>query len=150
MNCVPEAANDPYHPYTFRELIMLHIKKTIDLPGISAIKIGSVKFNLNRLVMGSIGVSFINGEPDFAPFALATVKLDKYLDTRYGSSGTMPLADKILAGKLGTSEAVVRSWINDNQYVWHERLDGRHIDLLPHDVHGNIPHTGGISANKQR
>jgi hypothetical protein len=34
--------------------------------------------------------------------------------------------------------------------VWHERQDGKRIDLLCHDIHGNIPHSGGISANKQR
>ena len=47
-------------------------------------------------------------------------------------------------------ENTVRQWINDNQYVWHERQDGKRIDLLCHDIHGNIPHTGGISRNKAR
>ena len=62
----------------------------------------------------------------------------------------MPEADKILAAKLGVDEYQVRQWINDNQYVWHERQDGRRIDLVCHDIHTNIPHTGGIAANKHR
>jgi hypothetical protein len=101
-------------------------------------------------MFGVIGVRFRNGEPDFRPFAIASVKLKEYLDTRYGSGGTMPQADKVLAQKLNISESFIRKWIDDNQYVWHERQDGKRIDLLTHDIHGNIPHTGGISVNKMR
>jgi hypothetical protein len=149
MDSVPSGANDPYKPKAFRQLIKLNIVKSITL-GVSSVKIGFVKFNLTRMAMGLKGVNFRNGEPDFSPFAIATVKIGQYLDTRYGSQGTMPLADKILAGRLGIPESAVRNWINDNQYVWHERQDGRYIDLLPHDIHGNVPHTGGISINKER
>jgi hypothetical protein len=106
--------------------------------------------NLLSFSRGSRGVRFRNGEPDFSPFALATVKVAGFLDERYGSGGTMTGADKILAKRLGLEEQQVRQWINDNQYVWHERQDGKRIDLLCHDIHGNIPHSGGISANKQR
>jgi len=40
----------------------------------------------------------------------------------------MPEADKILAEKLRRTENQIRQWINDNQYVWHERRDGRCVD----------------------
>jgi hypothetical protein len=113
-------------------------------------KISLVKFALSRLALGLTGIRFKNGEPDFSPFAIATVKTGQYLDTRYGRQGTMPLADRLLAGRIDISERMVRNWINDNQYVWHERQDGRRIDLLPHDIHGNITHTGGIAINKER
>jgi hypothetical protein len=103
-----------------------------------------------RMIFGLAGVRFINNEPQFWSYAIATVKLQEYRDTRYGSEGTMPEADNVLAGRLGVSVSEVRQWINDNQYVWHERQDGRRIDLLCHDIHGNIPHTGGISVNKMR
>jgi hypothetical protein len=149
MESVPLGANDPYKPKTFKELLKLNIAKPITL-GISPLKTGMVKLNFSRLASGFLGVRFKNGEPDFSPFAIATVKLDQYLDTRYGSSGTMPLADKLLAKQLGSTEGAVRQWINDNQYVWHERQDGRRIDLLPHDIHGNVPHTGGIALNRER
>jgi hypothetical protein len=96
------------------------------------------------------GCDFINNEPQFWPYAIATVKLQEYLVSRYGSAGTMPEADRFLAARLGVSVGEVRQWINNNQYVWHERQDGQRIDLLCHDIHGNIPHTGGISANKER
>jgi hypothetical protein len=150
LDCRPLGANDPYKPYKFKQLVLLNLKKSLNLPGVSPIKIMSLKTNLFRFSCGLMGVHFYNGEPDFSPFAIATVKVDKYMDVRYGSNGTMPQADKLLAKRLGITEKEVRQWINDNQYVWHERQDGKKIDLLCHDIHGNIPHRGGISKNKER
>ena len=146
----PQGSNDPFSPMTFRQLIMLNFRKPLTLGGISTLKKATVKKNLFLLALGLKGIAFRNGEPVFSPFSIATVKLGVFLDSRYGNKGTMPAADKILAKRLGTSENVVRQWINDNQYVWHERQDGKRIDLLCHDIHGNVPHTGGISRNKVR
>ena len=150
MNSIPEKSNDPYKPYTFRQLVMININKNYGSIGFSKIKTGKLKINLSLLAMGAKGISFYNNEPDFSPFAIATVKLGAYLTGRYGGEGTMPEADKTLAAKLSVTENQIRQWINDNQYVWHERQNGRHIDLVCHDVHTNIPHTGGIAANKHR
>jgi hypothetical protein len=150
LHCIPQGSNDPYRPYTFKRLIVMNYMKPLNLPGLSPLKIAGVKVNLFRLSLGSIGIRFSNSEPDFRPFAIATVKIKPLLDNRYGVAGTMTYADKLLASRLGLSENTVRQWINDNQYVWHERQDGRHIDLLSHDIHGNIPHTGGISKNRER
>ncbi|GBU27567.1 hypothetical protein R84B8_01101 [Treponema sp. R8-4-B8] len=150
MNSIPERSNDPVKPYTFKGLIWLNIKKDYQSIGFSGLQITALKINLSLLATGVKGVRFFNYEPDFSPFAIATVKLKNYLTSRYGSEGTMPEADKILAFKLNRTEAQIRQWINDNQYVWHERKDGRRIDLLSHDIHANIPHTGGIAANKER
>ena len=135
---------------TFRQLVMLNFRKPLTLGGISTLKKMAVKKNLFLLALGLKGIAFRKSEPVFSPFSIATVKVGGFLDTRYGNKGTMTTADKILAKRLGTNENVVRQWINDNQYVWHERQDGKRIDLLCHDVHGNIPHTGGISRNKAR
>jgi hypothetical protein len=150
MSCVPHGSNDPYHPKKFRTLVLMNILKPVSLKGISLLKVALVKTNMTRMVAGLAGVRFINNEPQFWPYAIATVKLQQYLDCRYGSEGTMPEADRVLAAELGVSTGELRQWINDNQYVWHERQDGRRIDLISHDIHGNIPHTGGISVNKMR
>jgi hypothetical protein len=128
----------------------MNLFKPVTLRGVSFLKVLFVKINMLRMVFGLAGVRFINNEPQFWPYAIATVKLREYLDSRYGSAGTMPEADRVLAARCGVSVNDVRQWINDNQYVWHERQDGRCIDLLCHDIHGNIPHTGGISVNKRR
>jgi len=127
-----------------------NIKKNYKNIGFNSLRITILKINLIMLAMGLKGVRFKNCEPRFSPFTIATVKLKNYLTGRYGSEGTMPEADKILADRLRRPENQVRQWINENQYVWHERRDGRHIDLLSHDIHSNIPHTGGIAANKER
>ena len=146
----PQSSNDPFSPMTFRQLVMLNFRKPLTLAGISTLKKIVVKKNLLCLALGLRGIRFRNGEPAFSPFSIATVKINAFLDSRYGSKGTMTAADKILANRLSISENVVRQWINDNQYVWHERQDGKRADLLCHDVHGNIPHLGGISRNKAR
>jgi len=150
MSSKPEKSNNPYRPYTFRHLIWLNINKDYQTIGFSGIKTAALKLNLSLLAMGIKGIKFSNCEPDFSPFAITTVKLRNYLTGRYGDGGTMPEADNILAEKLHRPVNQIRQWINDNQYVWHERQDGRRIDLVSHDVHTNIPHTGGIAANKER
>lgn len=150
LNCIPQGANDPFCPVTLKQLIMLNFHKPLSLAGISVIKKILVKTNLLLLALGLRGIKFTDSEPDFSPFSITTVRLNKYLSIRYNQGGTMPAADKILAQRLATTEGIIRQWINDNQYVWHERQDGRHIDLICHDIHGNIPHTGGISKNKER
>lgn len=150
LSVVPSGSNDPVHPYTFKGLLLLRLRQALDLPGLSILRKTIVKTNIALLAAGMHGIRFYNGEPDFAPFAIATVKLGSYLDSRYGSAGTMTQADKLLAQKCGIAVSVVRQWINDRQYVWHERQNGRHIDLVCHDIHSNIPHSGGIAANKQR
>jgi hypothetical protein len=147
---VPARANHPLTPYTFRQLLFLQLSKPLNLGGICTPRSLIAKTNILRLALGLRGIRFCNNEPDFSPFAIATVKLKPILDIRYGSEGTMSLADKTLANQLGISESKLRKWINDNQYVWHERQNGIHIDLLCHDIHGNISHTGGIAMNKMR
>jgi len=135
---------------TFQRLILLNLRKPLTLGGISTSKKIRLKANLLLLALGQKGIRFRKNEPVFSPFSIATVKINVFLDNRYGSNGTMSNADKILSRRLGIGENTVRQWINDNQYVWHERQDGKRIDLLCHDIHGNIPHTGGISRNKAR
>jgi hypothetical protein len=150
MDGIPGGSNNPYHPKTFKTLMLMRIAQPLDLPGLSVLVKLKVKSNYTLFLNGAIGVRYTNGYPDFSPFAVATVRLREYRDERYGAAGTMSEADKILAEKTGNSAAAVRQWINDRQFVWHERVDGRHIDLLCHDIHGNIPHRGGISANRAR
>ena len=150
MNGKPERSNDPYRPKTFRSLVMHNIGKDYAGARFSPLRIAALKINLSLLAAGLKGIRFSGNEPDFSPFAIATVKLKVYLTGRYGSQGTMNEADEILAEKLDRTKSQVRQWINDNQYVWHERQDGRSIDLVCHDIHTNISHTGGIAANRQR
>ena len=150
MASIPERSNDPYRPLSFKQLILLNVKKDYKTIGFSQRRILLLKLNLSLLAAGVKGIAFKRGEPDFSPFAIATVKLQDYRTDRYGGDGTMAEADRLLAKRLRRTEKQVRQWINNNQYVWHERQDGRRIDLLTHDIHANISHTGGIAANKKR
>ncbi|GHV96641.1 hypothetical protein AGMMS50293_29610 [Spirochaetia bacterium] len=70
LDCRPLGANDPYKPYKFKQLALLNFRKSLNLPGISPIKMVVLKTNLFRFSCGLMGVHFYNGEPDFSPFAV--------------------------------------------------------------------------------
>jgi hypothetical protein len=54
-----------------------------------------------------------------------------------------------MSKKLGrpVKPGEVKKWKEENGYVWHECCDGA-MQKLPHEVHANIPHSGGISVYK--
>jgi hypothetical protein len=120
-----------------------------------------------KLADGRTGIRYIKqgddrSEPDFSNIAYDTVTVSSAGATRIpewryarddpdslGRPGVMDLGDLALAGKWGWSKEQVREYISGNLLTWHERLDGRTLDLVPRDVH-LIPHRGGHSelANK--
>ncbi|MDE6978879.1 MAG: HNH endonuclease, partial [Helicobacter sp.] len=44
----------------------------------------------------------------------------------------------------------VREYRKENNLTWHERSDMKTLDLVPQEIHGNVPHSGGISACKNK
>ncbi|ASM37016.1 hypothetical protein CSF_1152 [Campylobacter sputorum bv. faecalis CCUG 20703] len=103
---------------------------------------------------GIDGIEFKDGEPDFSPVAEATVEIDDFSVNR---SDNFNQADETLAdkwskeqkdGKIWTPEEVAQ-YRKDNQLSWHERSDQKTLDLVPQKIHGNIPHSGGISEAKK-
>ena len=84
MSSIPERSNDPYRPHTFRHLILINFNKDYKSIGFSQARIAALKLNLSLMAIGLKGVRFYNYEPDFSPFAIATVKIGSYLTGRYG------------------------------------------------------------------
>ncbi len=96
------------------------------------------------------GVRFKDGEPDFSEISRGTVEIDNFTDERYGLGGNFDQADCKLAESKECEREDVQTWRRENNYTWHERSDCRTMDKVPREVHGNIPHSGGISEIRNK
>lgn len=103
---------------------------------------------------GIEGIPFNDGEPDFSAVSEASVEIDDFTTDR---NANFSQADEACAqawseegkdGKTWTA-ADVRDYRKENQLSWHERSDQKTMDLVPQVIHGNVPHSGGISAAKR-
>lgn len=102
-------------------------------------------------------IEFHDGEPDFSKISKGTVEIEDYTNSRESNYAK---ADQKLAdqwnqeGKDGRTDWTakkVETYRTDNHLTWHERSDMKTMDLVPTEVHANVPHSGGISeVNKQK
>lgn len=93
------------------------------------------------------GISFEDGRPDFSEVSKGDVEIDDFSDNRRKN---FVQADEKLAEKKGCLPSEVRQWRTDNKYTWHEEADCKTMLKVPSEVHGNIPHDGGISEMKNQ
>ncbi len=99
------------------------------------------------------GIEFINGEPDFTSTSEGTVEIEDFTEDR---NANFTQADEKLAEQWTIELKDGKEWgpqdikeyRKENQLSWHERSDMKTLDLTPQEVHGNVPHSGGISALK--
>ena len=103
---------------------------------------------------GIDGIEFKEGEPDFTPVAEGSVEIEDFTTNR---DDNFFQADQNLAqkwnqesknGKNDWSISDIRQYRKEKKLTWHERSDMKTLDLVPQEVHGNVPHAGGISALK--
>lgn len=92
------------------------------------------------------GISFKDGEPDFSEIMKDEVEIDNFTTER---NRNFPQADEKLAEKWGCSPRDVADWRKENGYTWHECKDCKTMQLVPSEVHNNVPHEGGISVAKR-
>jgi len=100
------------------------------------------------------GIEFKDNEPDFSHVSDGTVEIDNFTEDRIKN---FTQADEKLAkqwthetkdGKEWTPQEV-KNYRKENNLTWHERSDMKTMDLVPQEIHGNIPHSGGISSYKR-
>lgn len=96
---------------------------------------------------GFESIPFKDGEPDFSKVAKAEIQIDNFSESR---SKNFSQADIKLAEKGGCSPQEVKKWRIENKYTWHECKDCKTMQLVPTEVHGNIPHSGGIAETKSK
>ena len=91
------------------------------------------------------GIAFSDGEADFSDVKKGTVEINDFTDDR---AANFDQADEALALQRGCAPEEVEQWRHENRYTWHECNDCKTMQKVPSEVHGNIPHAGGISAYK--
>lgn len=113
--------------------------------------------NPNNLSLGQIcskynieGINFKNGQPDFSPISKWEVKIENFSENRYGKGGNFDQALDKLVEITGMNKKSIKKWMIDNKYTFHECTDCRTMQCVPTEVHGNIRHSGGVSAFKSQ
>ena len=91
------------------------------------------------------GIDFKDGNPDFSEVSKGEVKIDDFSESR---DSNFSQADEKLAETKECTPEEVASWRKDNGYTWHECKDCQTMQKVPTEVHGNVPHSGGISEIK--
>lgn len=94
---------------------------------------------------GVESVPFRNGEVDFSDISKGKVEIDDFSADR---SSNFDQADEKLAEQRGCTPEDVAKWRSENGYTWHECRDCKTMLAVPTEIHGNIPHSGGISEYK--
>lgn len=92
-------------------------------------------------------IPFKDGEPDFSKIAKGEVQIDNFSESR---TKNFAQADIQLAKERGVSPQEIKKWRLENKYTWHECKDCKTMQLVPTEVHGNIPHSGGIAETKSK
>lgn len=94
---------------------------------------------------GFESIPFKDGEPDFSGVAKGEVEIDDFTDDR---SSNFSQADEKLAEQRGCTPEEVAQWRKEHKYTWHECKDCKTMQKVPTEVHGNVPHAGGVSEYK--
>lgn len=92
-------------------------------------------------------VDFIEGDLDLKDISRGNVEIYEITTDR---SDNFDQADMELANQKDCSPEDVARWRKENGYTWHEKADGKTMQKVPNIVHGNIPHSGGVAAAKNR
>jgi len=102
----------------------------------------SDKLEVQNITNGE-GVEFTNGRPNFTPWSKGSIKFKK--DMLDGSKNDFNLVyEKIMQLKGFKSMNQAKVWLKEKGVTPHHKstID---IELIPTDLHGNIPHIGSAS-----
>lgn len=107
--------------------------------------------NVNRATQYG-PVEYKNGYPVLEPYAVETVGLKKMT----GYEQDIAKADLELARRHGKTNSKGRpdgAWAENyrraHKLTWHHHEDGSTMLLVPHGLHGNLPHAGGAAAARR-
>lgn len=96
---------------------------------------------------GIDGITFKDGFPDFSEVSRGQVEIDDFSDDR---ASNFDQADQKMAEQKGCTPEDVAKWRKENGYTWHECQDCKTMQKVPTEIHGNIPHSGGVSEYKSK
>ncbi len=120
-------------------------------------------YNPDKLSWGEIldkfgveNIPFKDGHPVFDEICQEEVKIDNFSTER---NKNFSQADKILAEKWNQEEkdgkndwkaSDIKNYRKENRLTWHEKEDMQTLQLVPSEIHNNIPHKGGIAKAKEK
>jgi A nuclease of the HNH/ENDO VII superfamily with conserved WHH len=99
-----------------------------------------------KSVLGDKKLQFKDGYPDFTPYAHKVEVDGKLVPARVeiemqGVNGPdFKAANEAMAKKLG-----VKDYDAPDGFTWHHNQDGVTMELIPSELHNNVPHSGGAS-----
>jgi len=102
------------------------------------------------------GVPFKDGYPVFSEIAESTVTIDDFSSDRdinfaqADRAGAEQWSKIEKDGQTDWKASEVNAYRKENNLTWHECEDMKTMELVPSEVHGNIPHQGGVSAFKKQ
>lgn len=108
---------------------------------------GNGKWYSDKIEVTSItngeGVEFIDGRPNFTPWSKGSIKFKEgMLD---GSNNDFNLVyEKIMQLKGSKSKNQGKAWLKEKGLTPHHK-SSTEIELIPTDLHANIPHIGSAS-----
>nr|WP_253206759.1 HNH endonuclease [Bacillus toyonensis] len=108
---------------------------------------GSMKNVVEKIknfhILNGEGVEFIDGRPNFTPWSKDSIKFKKgMLD---GSKNDFNLVyEKIMQLKGFKSKNEAKAWLKEKGLTPHHK-SFTEIELIPTDLHANIPHIGSAS-----
>lgn len=111
----------------------------------------STKPEVTRITNGE-PIPFKNGFPDFAKWVIGRVRLGKMTGK---NRIDFKEADKIHAQAKGWFKNGEPDWKRvenlraEQNLTWHHHQDGVTMELLPSDLNGKVPHTGGASSSRR-
>lgn len=102
------------------------------------------------------GISFNDGYPDFSKTADVTVKIDDFSSNRdvnfaqADRAGAENWNQEVKQGRTDWKTSEFNEYRKENNFTWHECEDMETLQLVPSEIHANIPHQGGIANFKKQ
>jgi hypothetical protein len=103
-------------------------------------------------VTGGKPIQFKEGYPDYTEYRYKAKgpdgkPVDGAVEIKLDPTGNrdkdFAAANQAMAEKLG-----VDKFKEPDGYTWHHKEDGTTMELVPSDLHNNVPHSGGVSLAK--
>lgn len=128
-------------------------KDSIWIPDSQVIPQNKVYSNIHGKSWGQIledyqclGIPFSRGKADFSSLAIHTVRIENFSElmnpVQPGVRSKLHIEATLKAGL--SIEELEEFKKNKYPVVWHEDVDCRTMHLVPQEIHGNVPHYGGI------
>ncbi|MCT4648350.1 MAG: HNH endonuclease [Carboxylicivirga sp.] len=96
---------------------------------------------VNAITKGE-GIPFKNGYPDFSKWEFGKIEVKGMT----GTNKDFSLGYKKMMEEYGfETQKQAADWLKENGITLHHMEDGIHLQLVPSDLHNNIPHRGGAS-----